>query len=72
MLAELVRTGELTAEQAELAATIPVALASLQTSNGIQIGKVSAGVVLAILPLIIASRFIQRFIVQGLTFGSVK
>ncbi len=53
-------------------ATIPVALASLQTSNGIQIGKVSAGVVLAILPLIFASRFIQRFIVQGLTFGSVK
>ena len=53
-------------------ATIPVALASLQTSNGIQIGKVSAGVVLAILPLIVASRFIQRFIVQGLTFGSVK
>ncbi|MFO1088389.1 MAG: carbohydrate ABC transporter permease [Hyphomicrobiales bacterium] len=52
--------------------TIPVALASLQTSNGIQIGKVSAGVVLAILPLIVASRFIQRFIVQGLTFGSVK
>lgn len=53
-------------------ATIPVALAALQTSNGIQIGKVSAGVVLAILPLIIGSIFIQRFIVKGLTFGSVK
>lgn len=53
-------------------ATVPVALASLQTSNGVQIAKVSAGVVLAILPLVIASRFIQRFIVQGLTFGSVK
>lgn len=52
--------------------TIPVALAALQTSNGVQIGKVSAGVVLAIVPLVIASRFIQRFIVQGLTFGSVK
>ena len=52
--------------------TIPVALAALQTSNGVQIGKVSAGVVLAILPLVIASRFIQRFIIQGLTFGSVK
>lgn len=52
--------------------TIPVALAALQTSNGVQIGKVSAGVVLAILPLVVASRFIQRFIVQGLTFGSVK
>lgn len=53
-------------------ATIPVALAALQTSNGVQIGKVSAGVVLAILPLIVASRFIQRYIVHGLTFGSVK
>ena len=53
-------------------ATVPVALSSLQTSNGVQIAKVSAGVVLAILPLVIASRFIQRFIIQGLTFGSVK
>lgn len=52
--------------------TVPVALASLQSSNGVQIAKVSAGVVLAILPLVVASRFIQRFIVQGLTFGSVK
>jgi len=53
-------------------ATVPVGLASLQTSNGVQIAKVAAGVVMAILPLVIASRFIQRFIVQGLTFGSVK
>lgn len=53
-------------------ATIPVALAALQTSNGVQIGKVSAGIVLAILPLIIASHFIQRYIVKGLTFGGVK
>lgn len=52
--------------------TIPVALASLQSSNGVQIAKVSAGVVLAILPLMIASRFVQRFIVRGLTFGGVK
>lgn len=53
-------------------ATVPVALAGLQTSNGVQIAKVSAGVILAILPLVIASRFIQRFIIQGLTFGGVK
>ncbi|WP_081176122.1 carbohydrate ABC transporter permease [Rhizobium rhizosphaerae] len=52
--------------------TIPVALAALQTSNGVQIGNVAAGVVLAILPLVIASRFIQRFLVEGLTYGSVK
>jgi multiple sugar transport system permease protein len=53
-------------------ATIPVALAGLQTSNGVEIGTVAAGVVLAVLPLIVASRFIQRFIVEGLTFGAVK
>ena len=53
-------------------ATIPVALAGLQTSNGVKIGIVAAGVVLAVLPLIVASRFIQRFIVEGLTFGAVK
>lgn len=53
-------------------ATIPVALAGLQTSNGVQIGSVAAGVVLAVLPLILASRFIQRFIVEGLTLGAVK
>ncbi|MBZ0123831.1 MAG: ABC transporter permease subunit, partial [Roseovarius sp.] len=53
-------------------ATIPVTLAALQTSNGVEIGTVAAGVVLAVLPLMIASRFIQRFIVEGLTFGAVK
>ncbi|WP_367715123.1 carbohydrate ABC transporter permease [Nitratireductor sp. GISD-1A_MAKvit] len=53
-------------------ATVPVALAALQTSNGVEISKVSAGVSLAILPLMLASRFIQKYLVQGLSFGSVK
>lgn len=53
-------------------ATIPVALAALQSSNGVQIAKISAGVVLAVLPLVVASRFVQRYIVSGLTFGGVK
>jgi multiple sugar transport system permease protein len=53
-------------------ATIPVTLAALQSSNGVEISRISAGVVLAVLPLAIASRFVQRYIVQGLTFGSVK
>lgn len=52
--------------------TVPVTLAGLQSSNGVKIATISAGVVLAVLPLAIGSRFIQRFIVQGLTFGSVK
>lgn len=53
-------------------ATVPVALAALQTSNGVQISQVSAGVSLAILPLLIAVRYIQKYLVQGLSFGSVK
>jgi len=53
-------------------ATIPVALAGLQSQNGVQIAEVSAGVVLAVLPLLVASRLIQNHLVRGLTFGAVK
>jgi len=53
-------------------ATIPVALAGLQSSNGVEIAEISAGVVLAVVPLIIASRLIQRHLVRGLTFGAIK
>jgi multiple sugar transport system permease protein len=38
----------------------------------VQIAEVSAGVVLGIVPLLIASRFIQRYLVRGLTFGAIK
>jgi multiple sugar transport system permease protein len=53
-------------------ATIPVALSGLQSQNGVQIAEVSAGVVLGVAPLLIASRFIQRYLVSGLTFGAIK
>jgi len=53
-------------------ATIPVVLASLQSQNGVQIAEVSAGVVLGVVPLLIASRFIQNYLVRGLTFGAIK
>ncbi|WP_163851633.1 carbohydrate ABC transporter permease [Pseudooceanicola aestuarii] len=52
-------------------ATVPVALAALQTSNGVEIGKVAAGVALAIVPLMVVSRFIQKYLVRGLSFGGV-
>jgi len=38
----------------------------------VQIAEISAGVVLAVLPLLIASRFIQKHLVRGLTFGAIK
>ena len=52
--------------------TVPVSLAALQSQNGVQIAEVSAGVMLGVLPLLIASRFIQRHLVAGLTFGAIK
>ncbi len=53
-------------------ATIPVTLSGLQSQNGVLIAEISAGVILGVLPLVIASRFIQRYLVRGLTFGAVK
>src|SRR3954451_11798493 len=53
-------------------ATIPVALSALQSQNGVQIAEVSAGVVLGVAPLLVGSRFVQRYLVRGLTFGAIK
>ncbi len=52
--------------------TIPVALAALQTQRGVLIGKLSAGVVLANLPIVVISFFIQKYLVRGLSFGAIK
>jgi len=52
--------------------TIPVALAALQTQRGVLIGKLSAGVVLANLPIVVLSFFIQKYLVRGLSFGAIK
>jgi multiple sugar transport system permease protein len=53
-------------------ATVPVALSALQSQNGVQIAEVSAGVVLGVAPMLIASRLIQKYLVRGLTFGAIK
>ncbi len=54
------------------AATIPVALAALQTQRGVLIGKLSAGVTMAIAPIVVLSLFIQKYLVKGLSFGAIK
>ncbi len=53
-------------------ATIPVALAALQTQRGVLIGKLAAGVIMAIAPIVILSLFIQKYLVRGLSFGAIK
>ncbi|PWH14743.1 MAG: carbohydrate ABC transporter permease [Anaerolineae bacterium] len=52
--------------------TLPVAIASLWTQQGVQIGAVSAATFLVILPVIILTWVIQKSLVRNLTFGSIK
>ena len=52
--------------------TIPVALASLMTSQGNQVGAICAATVAMMMPIVALTWVIQRFLVRGLTFGAVK
>lgn len=57
---------------AQEASTIPVKLAALQTEIGTLWGPLSAGVCLGILPMIVLSLTVQKYLVRGLTFGAIK
>ena len=52
--------------------TLPVAISSLWTQQGVNIGAVSAATVITILPVIILTYVIQKSLVHNLTFGSIK
>lgn len=54
------------------ARTVPVAIANMETSQGVQIAELCASVLIGIVPIIILSMFIKKYLVSGLTFGSVK
>lgn len=52
--------------------TLPVAIASLITDQGIRWGDMTAAGSLLILPLVVAFFFVQKHLVRGLTFGALK
>lgn len=54
------------------ARTIPVAIANMDTSQGVAIAELSASVMIGIIPIIILSLFIKKYLVRGMTAGSVK
>jgi ABC-type glycerol-3-phosphate transport system permease component len=54
------------------AAILPVAIAGFNTFRGVQIGSMSAAILIAVIPVVIASFFIQRKLVQGISGGAVK
>jgi len=52
--------------------TLPVALTGLITQAGTQIGPMAAGTVLMSAPVIVLTFLVKKYLVTGLTFGSVK
>jgi multiple sugar transport system permease protein len=52
--------------------TIPVVLASQITQRGVLFSQVAASVVLSILPVVVLARVVDRYLVEGLTFGALK
>lgn len=52
--------------------TVPVAIAALETQNGLQVAELCASCIVAIIPVVLLSVFIKKYLVNGLTFGSIK
>lgn len=61
----LVLTGEKTR-------TLPVAVAAMETQQGVMIAELCASVVVVIIPIVILSQFVKKYLVRGLSFGSIK
>lgn len=52
--------------------TLPVAIANMETQQGVMIAELCASTVIIILPVVVLSLFIQKYLVSGMTMGSVK
>ena len=54
------------------AATIPIALTNLQSRHDVPVAELSAGIVLAALPMLIAVALLRRHLIHGRTFGAIR
>ncbi len=57
---------------AEETSTVPITLAAMQTERGVMLGTLAAATSLAIIPMLVLSAAIQKYLVRGLTFGALK
>jgi multiple sugar transport system permease protein len=57
---------------AEKTSTVPIALAAMQTERGVMLGTLAAAMCFAIIPMLVLSIAIQKYMVRGLTFGALK
>lgn len=51
--------------------TLPVGVAGYWTFRGVEMGQMSAAILLAILPMILLSFFVQRYLLKGLGGGAI-
>lgn len=54
------------------AQTLPVAIAGFNTFRGVELGSMSAAIIISVVPVVIACFFIQRKLVAGVGGGAVK
>ena len=54
------------------AKTMPVQIASVASENTITYGRVAAGAVLFMLPIVIFTLVMRKHLLRGVTFGAVK
>ena len=52
--------------------TLPVAIAGYWTFRGVDMGKMAVAILIAIIPVLILSFFIQKHLVRGIGGGAVK
>jgi multiple sugar transport system permease protein len=57
---------------AEETSTVPITLAAMQTERGVMLGSLAAATSLAVIPMLVLSIAIQKYLVRGLTFGAIK
>lgn len=51
---------------------LPVAISSFNTFRGVDLGTMSAAIIISIVPVVIAAFFVQRRLIQGMGGGAVK
>lgn len=54
------------------ARTLPVAIAGFNTFRGVELGAMSAAILVSVVPVLVASFFLQKRLIQGLTGGGLK
>ncbi len=54
------------------AKTLPVAIAGFNTFRGVELGGMSAAILVSVVPVLAASFFVQRRLIQGISGGGLK